>query len=311
MEIKNPFSHLSKPQLYAVVGGGILVTGYALYRHHANTGSWSPFASGNNGSSAASASSGGSPSGTVTDPTTGQVYSDTALDPITNMTYASEIASYGSVAAAESQFQATYGNTTSGITASEFGTGYVSNQANQGTTTTSGTNNYTSNSAWAQAVQAGLENISGSTTYDGTDIGTAIGAYLEGMPLTQAQNQLINTAIAEYGKPPQGAPPVTMVPVTGPKPPPKVDKDHAPLTSPDPVNISYTNKNLEVSFPPVGGATKYQYQFSNGHKATTTVTQGVFSDATVGHSGTVRMQAGNDAGWGPLGAAKTFTFPKK
>ncbi len=309
MAIENPFSKLSKPQLYAVVAGGVAVSGYALYRHHASTGSWSPLSSGT-ASSAASASSGTSPTGTVTDPSTGQVYSDTAVDPVTQMTYASEIANYGTVAAADSEYAGTYGTSSNSVSAGEYDTGYVSATTTQGTTTTSGTDQYTSNSAWSQAVQAGLEDISGSTSYDGTDIGTALGAYLQGQPLTAAQNALINTAIAEYGKPPTGAPPVTLVPVTTPTTTTTGNITGVPRTSPSPINLSFTNKELEVSFPKVGGATKYQYKFSNGHTATTTTPEGVFSSATVGTKGTVAVQAGNANGWGPYSAAKSFTFPK-
>jgi hypothetical protein len=43
---------------------------------------------------------------TVTDPTTGAIYSATAVDPVTGQTYAAEIATYGSVAAAEAQLAA-------------------------------------------------------------------------------------------------------------------------------------------------------------------------------------------------------------
>ena len=213
MAIENPFKNLSKPQLYAVVGGGTLVTGYALYRHHKTTGSWSPFATASSTSSVSDETASGS-STTVTDPSTGVTYSSTAIDPLTDMTYAAEIAQYGTVAQAESAVSSEYGLTQSGLQPSTLSTGYQSATGTIGTTTTSGTNLYTSNAAWSQAVQAGLEDVSGSTSYDGTDIGTALGAYLQGQPLTAAQNSLIATAIAEYGPTPQAAPPITLIPTT-------------------------------------------------------------------------------------------------
>ena len=77
----NPFKNLSKPQLYAVIGGSTLVAGYAEYAHHKSSGSWNPFAKG-----AASTNSAGTA---------------TTIDPVTGLAYADEIAQYGSVAAAE------------------------------------------------------------------------------------------------------------------------------------------------------------------------------------------------------------------
>lgn len=208
MAIENPFKHMPKWGIYTSIAGGAVIGGYALYEHHKKTGSWSPLAS----APSSSTSSVANTAGTITDPTTGTVYTDTAIDPVTNMTYASEISEFGSVATAEADVSA-YGTTTT--TGSEtLDSDYVSAQSQDLTTTISGQNVYTSNSAWSQAVQAGLEDISGSTTYDGTDIGTALGAFLQGEPLTAAQAQLISVAEAEYGKPPQSAPPITLVPTT-------------------------------------------------------------------------------------------------
>ena len=211
--MENPFKKLSKPELYAVIGGTALVTGYALYRHHADTGSWSPFAT---GSSAAATGPAGaaSTSGTVTDTTTGQVYSDTAVDPITNLTYASEIANYGSVATADSEFASAYGTgaSTGGVEPQSFATGYTSNLASVGTSSISGNNVYTSNSAWSQAVTAGLTDVG----YDGPTVSAALGSFLTGTPLTTAQVTIVNTAIAEYGPPPVGNIQVIQQPVAKP-----------------------------------------------------------------------------------------------
>jgi hypothetical protein len=323
MPIENPFKKLSKPQLYAVVIGGTAVTGYALYRHKKATGSWSPFATGTSTGTVSSAPS--TSSSTVTDPATGITYSSSAVDPLTNETYAAEIAQYGSVASAEASVSSQYGLTQSGLSAQTYPTGYTSQTGNIGTTTTSGTNIYTSNSAWAQAVQAGLEDISGSSSYDGVDIGTTLGDYLTGTPLSAAQISLINTAIAEYGSPPIGNIQVIAAPsnTTGTTPtsttptsttptsttPTSTTTTGAPKTSPPNIVISFTSKELEVSFGAVGGATKYGYLFNNGHTATTTALDGVFSSATVGNSGTVQVRAGNANGWGPYSAKKSFNFP--
>lgn len=212
----NPFKDLSRPQLYAVLAGGTAIAAYAEYRHHAATGSWSPFATSSAESQDTSEAATGSP-GTVTDPTTGQEYSDTAVDPSTQMTYASEITQYGSVQAAEAEVSS-FGGTAP--TTQSYDTGYTYAQQTDNLTTTSGENIYTSNSAWAQAVQAGLEDVSGSTSYDNVDIGTALGLFLQGEPLSADQASLINTAMAEYGRPPVGNLQIITTPtVTAPTPP--------------------------------------------------------------------------------------------
>lgn len=211
MAFENPFKHMPKWAIYTSIAGGTIVGGYALYEHHKKTGSWSPLAS-TSSSTTSSTALVANTAGTITDPSTGTVYSDTAIDPVTNMTYASEISEFGSVATAEADVSQ-YG-TTSTTGEETYDSDYVSAQSQDLTTTISGENVYTSNSAWSQAVQAGLEDISGSTSYDGTDIGTALGAFLQGEPLTAAQAQLISVAEAEYGNPPQSAPPITLVPTT-------------------------------------------------------------------------------------------------
>ena len=106
MPFENPFSKLSKPQLYAVVAGGSAITAYALYRHHKVTGSWSPFATGSSSGVAPAGTSGSA--ATVTDPATGISYSTAAVDPLTDITYGSEISQYGSVAAAEAGVSSQY-----------------------------------------------------------------------------------------------------------------------------------------------------------------------------------------------------------
>lgn len=212
-DIKNPFKGLPKWGVYTAIGGGAIIGGYALYRHHESTGSWSPFSSAASSTTSSANTTAGTTATTgttVTDPTTGTVYQDTAIDPETGLTYASEISQYGSVASAEASVT-DYGT---GGASQTYDSDYVSQEATDQTTTTSGTNVYTSNSAWAQAVQAGLEDVAGGTTYDGTDIGTAIGDYLTGTPVTSAQAAVINIAIAEYGPPPIGNLQVILQPTT-------------------------------------------------------------------------------------------------
>jgi hypothetical protein len=203
---ENPFKDLPKP----VIIGGIAVTGgltgFLLYRHHKSTGSWF-------GSGTTSTAGGSSAIDTVTGLPTSE---DNAIDPVTGLTYLAEATQYGSVATAEASVSA-YG------TSSATGTGTLVTPADggsSGTTTLApgavSSPTYTSDAAWAQAVQAGLSDVSGSTEYDGTDIGTAIGDYLQNIPVTAAQKSVITTALAEYGNPPSGARQIITIPTATP-----------------------------------------------------------------------------------------------
>jgi hypothetical protein len=88
-------------------------------------------------------------------------------------------------------------------------------------------------------------------------------------------------------------------------------KASPPRTGPDPVTAIMTGNQLTVIWPPVGGASKYQVDVSGkrGSAPVVTQTKAVFSVATVGPSGTVKVRAGNAAGWGPWSASKTFRAP--
>ena len=212
MAVSNPFKNMSKPQLYAVIAGGLLIGGYAEYSHHKKTGSWSPFATATVNTAA----------GTGIDPLTQLPYADdSVIDPETGQQYLAEAQEYGSVTAAEASVSQ-YGQSTA------TGSGIPVNPASPvsagSPNTAVGSSIYTSNAAWAQAVEAGLSSVSGSSSYDGTDIGTAIGAYLQGEPVTSAQASVISVAIAEYGSPPVGtfqiipAPSTPTGPTTGSSP---------------------------------------------------------------------------------------------
>lgn len=205
MAITNPFKGLPKWGIYTAVGGASVIGGYFVYRHHSETGSWNPWSASATATSATGADT--TTSGTVTDPVTGTQYSDTAVDPETEMTYASEITQFGSVSAAEASVT-DYGTSTGSEQA--YDTGYNSVNATDETTTTSGQNIYTSDSSWSQAVQAGLTDVG----YDSTTVAAALGAYLTGTPLTTAQVQIINTAIAEYGPAPVGNLQIIQAPAT-------------------------------------------------------------------------------------------------
>lgn len=180
------FGHqVSKPALGAIVGGSGLAIWYAVKQRKAAA------------SSAASS--------TAIDPVTGLPYSqDQVTDPLTGMTYLAEAQEYGSVSAAE---QAVAGEASDDFSSGSGTTGTGS----AGTTTTAGTG-YSSNAAWAQAVEAGLTDIG----YTSTDVSAALGQYLNSLPETSAQAGIVAAALAEYGPPPVGSFTIIQAPATPP-----------------------------------------------------------------------------------------------
>lgn len=209
MPLENPFKKLSKPQLYAAIGGTVIIGGFIEYKHHSSTGSWNPF------------SKGPTATGSAIDPVTNLPASeDNQIDPITNLPYLAEAQQYGSVSAAEASVSAfgTSSNTGSGIGVSPASPG-------AGTTTLAtgavGASTYTSNAAWVQAAVAGLTDVG----YSATDVATALGDYVTQTPVTATQAQLINTAIAEYGPAPVGNLQIIQTPVSKPAATVKVPGD--------------------------------------------------------------------------------------
>ena len=202
MDFKNPLKGMSKTTRNITIAGAVGIGGFMVYRHHQSTGSWNPWSS---GSSAVAAGS-----STSINPITGLAYSqDNATDPITGEQYLAEAQQYGSVAAAEASVSA-YGQSTA------TGSGIPVNPASPGSSgsvnTPVGSNVYTSNAAWAQAVTAGLTDVG----YDGPTVAAALGLYETGSPMTAAQAKIINTAIAEYGPAPTGNLQIIIAPVQKP-----------------------------------------------------------------------------------------------
>lgn len=290
----NPFKHLSKTQVYISLAGGLGIGGYLIYRHHKTTGSWNPWSSSTSTSSTDQSG---------TDPITGLPYSDdSATDPLTGQQYLAEAQQYGSVAAAEASVSA-YGASTA------TGSGIPVNPASpvpQGSLNTPvGTNVYTSNAAWAQAVQAGLTDVG----YNPTTLAQAIGLYLTQSPLTAAQAQLVNVAIAEYGAPPVGSLQVIQAPTTQPSTAgvPKPAQGWSAS-----IGSSTTTNDLNVHWDAVSGATKYEAKFSNGFDNNNIINPGgIFSVKSVGKKGTYQIRAGNTVGWAPWSAVKSYSFPNK
>jgi hypothetical protein len=294
--VDNPFKNLSKPQKYIVVAGGLAIGGFALVAHHKKTGSWSPFATGTAATSNSSA--------TGTDPVTGLPYSqDTATDPITGLQYLQEAQQYGSVAAAEASVSA-FGQSTA--TGSGIPVNPASPASSGSINTPVGTSVYTSNAAWAQAATAGLADVG----YSETDVATALGAYLTQQPLTPAQAQLVNTAIAEYGPAPVGNLQVILQPAKQPAPPPASGSggtSKPPVSAPKVpamvtgVSVSDISSNgFHMSWHGVSDATDYpvrvtyqgQVVFKDTVKGTSVVVTGLKPNRTY----TTHVAASNSAG---------------
>jgi hypothetical protein len=204
LDFKNPFKDLSKGQIYAAIGGTVLIGGVIEYTHHKKTGSWNPFSS---------ASSSASASGSAIDPVTNlPVSEDDTIDPITNLPYLQEAQEYGSVAAAEASVSA-FG--ASSDTGSGVGVSPASPGGDGGSTPSPGSvgsSTYTSNAAWATAATAGLADIG----YTETDVAAALGDYLESTPVTATQANYIRAALAEFGNPPIGTFQIILVAATPP-----------------------------------------------------------------------------------------------
>jgi len=278
----NPFKGLPKPAIYASVVGGVGIGGYLVYRHHKTTGSWNPWSSGSAG--AGTAQSG-------TDPITGMPYSDdSATDPLTGQQYLAEAQQYGSVAAAEAAVSA-YGQSTA--TGSGIGVNPASPQSSGTLNTPVGSNVYTSNSAWAQAVEAGLTDVG----YTSTDVATAIGDYLTGTPLTPAEATLVRTAIGEYGPAPVGNLQIIIAPVSTPgttttNTAPQVSHGHQVLpASPTTAVVAWTGTNADHYRVQLTGPGS-----SNASVQTVYQPQATFTDLEAGHNWSVAVTPYNTAG---------------
>jgi mucin-2 len=307
----NIFGHKVSKGAAVAIGGGSLVVIYFVWKQHE-----------------ASAASASTTSADAIDPVTDLPYSqDSTIDPLTGMAYLPEAQEYGSVQAAES---AVAGESSTDLSSAyDTGTGSIGTSTGadlvpanevQGTT-------YASNAAWAQAVEAGLTDIG----YSSTDISAALGRYLGNLSETAAQASIVDAGIAEYGPPPVGSFQVIMASTTTTAAAGTTSTGTTatgstttttgsggstaaakpPATGPDPVTVSTTKSDLTVKWPAVGGATQYQVDVigpDNGQKASPTVsaTSASFSVATSGDSGSVKVRAGNAAGWGPWSATKTF-----
>lgn len=282
IDLHNPFKGMPKPAVYATIAGTVGIGGYMVIRHHKSTGSWNPWSSGT-----ASSGSGG------VDPVTGLAYSqDNVTDPITGQTYLGEAQQYGSVQAAESAV-GSYGQSSPsgsgiGVQPAVPGQDGTSNPAPG----SSGSATYTSNAAWAQAATAGLAEIG----YNETEVATALGEYINQVPVSPDQAKLINVARAEYGNPPIGNLQVILLPPTTPGPTtsnttPSISNGHIVSTSQNDATVGWTGTNAVKYTTEITGPGKI-----NGKRGTVTVPQAVYSGLEAGHNYTVTITPYNSAG---------------
>lgn len=187
------------------------------------------------------------------DPVTGLPYSqDNQVDPLTGQEYLAEAQQYGSVSAAES---AVAGESSLAYSNGGTSTGPVGTAQDLQPVTSVGGTTYASNSAWSQAVQAGLADIG----YSPTDVSNALGRYLASEPLTAAQASIVQAGIAEYGPPPVGSYKVILAPASTPT----GSGSHATLAAPTGVRVSNkTAHEFSLAWNPVHGAEGYHVKVS-------------------------------------------------
>ena len=197
------FKDLKPWQQGAVVVGSVGVAGLVVYqREKAKKAVPATPATATPAASSAPVSTG--TAGEIEDPTTGQYYPDTDVDPESGLTYQQEITEYGSVSAAEA---ASSGAGDQAALQGETPQEYVE-QTGQYTGTTTGAT-VTTNAQWMAEVETGLS----EQNYTASDIGQGLAAYFASKPLGTSSDgtnlyTMMELAVSEYGPPPTGSYPL-------------------------------------------------------------------------------------------------------
>ena len=277
----NPFKGLPKWGKIAVIAGGGLVAFYMYKNHQASTSS----------TTASTASTGSYPP----DGTTGNPSDPYSTDPATGQTYGDEQSNgAGAYGAGYGEFSGYNSGLAGPQSYTQPGSGAVS------------TSSYSSNAAWAQAVETGLSDIG----YSPTDVSGALGAWMAGQNLTAAQASIVQAAIAEFGDPPSGSYPILRAPTSthgggsggGTTPPPVTTPKKA--TKPGmPSGVSetaVTTNGFHVIWHAAKGATSYRVRVTYQSKL---VFEGTTAQTSINVSGlhpnqtyTVHVAASNSAG---------------
>lgn len=186
-------------------------------------------------------------------------------------------------------------------------------QASSGgiTTTVGTTSGYPDNAAWTQAAESGLSEIG----EDPQTVATALGAWLNGQPITPDQAAIVYAATAEFGDPPTGAPPVVLTSSTGPAvtgndtgttttgtttttAPPKpaagatVSGGHVVSVNNNDAVVAWTGHNAVRYLVTITGPG----QPAGGRSNTVTVAEADYSGLQAGHDYTVKVLPYNSAG---------------
>lgn len=172
-----------------------------------------------------------------------------AIDPATGLTYGEEAAGIQSGTLAG--YGTPYGDTSGIVGYDAQGSPVYADQVGYGPSPS-----FVSNGNWSQAAEQYLVSTTGA---DAGTVAAALGTYLAGQPLTDAQAQIVQSAIAFFGQPPQagsnGYPPSLRLSgtsgtagtgttgtggsgdsgtgATGTPPPPAPDNTPAPAPAPD------------------------------------------------------------------------------
>jgi hypothetical protein len=136
---------------------------------------------------------------------------------------------------------------------------------------------YTNNAQWTQAALTSMQQADPST--DSGVISAALGAYINGVAATSAQQSIIQQAIALQGYPPVGGqngypPSIKNAPVST-TPPPTNTPPSGNLGAPSGLNVHPTTTTAPASWNAVSGATGYVFVYwrLSGGAAVTTPTK--------------------------------------
>ncbi len=162
---------------------------------------------------------------------------------------------------------------------------------------------FTTNALWAQAVQEYM--MENEIVGDGSTLASALGKYLTGTAMTDAEKALVNQAIAYKGYPPvagpNGYPP--SINTAPPVEPEKPEKAKIPAVPTGLRIVTASNGVLKASWNTVPGATAYQLsiptraQYLDWTTGTSFTVTGIPKGLRIGVSVRARSAPGVNSGW--------------
>ena len=238
-----------------------------------------------------------------------------AVDPATGLTYAEEAAGISSGDLAG--YGSAYGDTSGIVGYDAQGNPVYADQVGYGPSPS-----FVTNGDWAQAAEQYLVSTTGA---DAGTVAAALGTYLAGQPLTEAQASVVHSAIGFFGQPPQagsnGYPPALKMaaPQTGGTggtvPPPRPPQPEPSSVSRGHV-VSVSNNRAVVGWTPAGPARQWQVKIAgpdlNGRTAVVSVPQATYRGLAAGHNYQVTVTPwANGKAAGPSGEIHFRTTRKK